>query len=472
MREESMERPNIKLEAARLQRRWSVELASNKVGISVNTFNRWERGLQIPQLETLDLLCKAFEMLPEELGFEHVISAKRRGKLPKTAECSFAIQNENVQPISGVKSLITAFVDRPTPSQPKTLKREDVSIHVEPGRDRAEEMHRELSTKNSGEEISRRQAMTFLISTPATIFRLTPDRQSTLLHSEEILALSKVNIPLCWKLYFEGGFTELEQVLPGYLAQLSALARSASRYSQQAAGLASQGHQLAYLLALQSQDFGTALKHTHNAAQYGEQAADVNLQVTAIVRQAYIYFCLKRSAQRLHTYEEALHLGNACSPLIQGYLYAGLAEAYANRKEKDTALKMLQRAHAIFPEHPEDDPHFAYTHFRRLTLYNLEGLVHLHLDQARQAWSSFDKVDQALAQAIVPHRVEVTVYQAATALKLDNLEQSCHLLTLAVEAAVKLGSHLRYQEASRVYDQMQERWPREQQVKTLQELFR
>ncbi len=469
-----MERPNIKLEAARLQRRWSVEVASNKVGISVNTFNRWERGLQIPQLETLDLLCKAFEMLPEELGFEHVISAKRRGTAPKTAECLVAVSNEHVQAPLSSRPLITASVgtvDRPVSSQPKASQRDDVYIHVEPGREAAEAMHYELITKSSGEEISRRQAMTFLISTPATIFRLTPDRQSTLLHSEEILALSRVNIPLCWNLYFEGGLAELEQVLPGYLTQLAALAQSTSRYSQQAAGLASQGHQLSYLLALQSQDFGTALKHTHDAAHYGEQAADVNLRVTAMVRQAYIYFCLKRSAQRLHAYEEALHSSNTCSPLIQGYVYAGLAEAYANRKEKDAALKMLQRAYDVFPEHPEDDFQFAYTHFRWLTLHNLEGLVYLHLGQAQQAWSSFSKVDQAVAQAIVPQRVEVTVYQAATALRLGELEQSCHLLTIAVEAAVKLGSHLRYQEASRVYDQMQVRWPREQQIKTLQELF-
>jgi tetratricopeptide (TPR) repeat protein len=367
--------------------------------------------------------------------------------------------------------LITASAGSPTLLQTGCSKRDDGSIYVEPGRDRVETLQSEQNTKSSSEEISRRQAMTFLISTPATIFRLTADKQSTLLHPEEVLALSRVNIPLCWKLYFEGGFPELEQVLPGYLVQLAILAQSTSIYRQPAAVLASQGHQLAYLLALQNQDFGVALKHTQDATRYGEQAADVNLQMTARVRQAYIYFCLKRSAQRLQTYEEALHSSNGCSPLIQGYIYAGLAEACANRKEKDAALKMLQRAYAVFPERPEDDPHFAYTHFRWLTLHNLEGLVYLHLDQARQAWNSFDKVDRALAQAIIPHRVELTVYQAATALKLSDLEQSCHLLTTAVQAAVKLGSHLRYQEACRVYDQMQVRWPREQQVKTLQELF-
>lgn len=457
-----MEKPNTKLEQARLQRRWSVETASNKVGVSVNTFNRWERGLQVPQLETLDLLCKAFEMLPEELGFEHVISAKRRRKLPQASSNTLAHED------SETRSLTTTN----GPSfQGSGSTSEDTHIYIGQRREQREETNGGQRAKDSGEEISRRQAMTFLISTPATIFQMTPDRQSTLLHPDEVVALSKVNIPLCWKLYFEGGFTELTQVLPGYLAQLRALAHNASRYSQQAAALASQLHQLAYLLALQSQDFGTALQHTHDAICYGQQAGDVNLRVTAMVRQAYIYFCLKRSAQRVYAYEEALRHSNGCSPLIRGYLYAGLAEAYANRKDKDAALKMLQCAHNTFPERPEDDPNFAYTHFRWLTLYNLEGLVHLHLQQARQAWSCFDRVDRALAHAIVPHRVEVTVYQAATALQMDELEQSCSLLTMAVEAAVKLGSQLRYQEASRVYDQMQERWPQERQVRTLQELF-
>ncbi len=452
--------PNTKLEAARLQRRWSVEVASNKIGISVNTFNRWERGLQVPQLETLDLLCRAFEMSPEELGFENVISVKRRTRPPGVPASSPSIQDENIQ--TQPKPILvppdSAIASAPL-SQRKIHIGEDANINVE-------------QIRGNIEEVSRRQAMTFLITTPATIFELTPGKQSTLLHPEEVLALSKVNLPLCWELYFEGGFSELKQVLPGYLAQLSALTKSTSRYSPQAAALASQAHQLAYLLALQNQDFGTALKHTHNAARYGQQAKDSNLRVAAMVRQAYIYFCLKRSEQRVLMYEEAMRDSTECSPLIQGYLYAGLAEAYANRKDKEAALDLLQRAQDTFPEQPEDDPNFSYTHFRWLTLHNLAGLVHLHLGQARQAWSSFAKVDRALPEAaIVPHRVEVTVYQAATALALGEMEQSCTLLETAINGTIKLGSSLRYQEACGIYEQMQARWPQEAQVKALQDLF-
>ncbi|HEY5002278.1 MAG TPA: helix-turn-helix transcriptional regulator, partial [Ktedonobacteraceae bacterium] len=72
--------PNEQLEAARMHKRWSVNVASEKVGVSVNTFNRWERGLQVPQLSTLDMVCRAFDMSPEELGFEQALIAKRRTK--------------------------------------------------------------------------------------------------------------------------------------------------------------------------------------------------------------------------------------------------------------------------------------------------------------------------------------------------------------------------------------------------------
>src|ERR1700738_658270 len=72
--------PNEQLESARMHKRWSVNVASEKVGVSVNTFNRWERGLQVPQLSTLDMVCRAFGMSPEELGFEQALIAKRRTK--------------------------------------------------------------------------------------------------------------------------------------------------------------------------------------------------------------------------------------------------------------------------------------------------------------------------------------------------------------------------------------------------------
>ena len=61
---------NKKLRKARLTRFWTMQDAAKKIGVSLQTYSRWERGLQYPHLSTLSLICAAFERTPEELGFE------------------------------------------------------------------------------------------------------------------------------------------------------------------------------------------------------------------------------------------------------------------------------------------------------------------------------------------------------------------------------------------------------------------
>jgi hypothetical protein len=49
------------------------------------------------------------------------------------------------------------------------------------------------------------------------------------------------------------------------------------------------------------------------------------------------------------------------------------------------AQEFLQRARKHYPDRPEDDPVYSYTHFRWPSFYNFAGLIYLHLDQPRQA---------------------------------------------------------------------------------------
>jgi len=61
---------NKKLRTARERRFWSMEKAAEKVGVSLNTYSRWETGRQRPRLYSLGRLCMAFGMEPVELGFD------------------------------------------------------------------------------------------------------------------------------------------------------------------------------------------------------------------------------------------------------------------------------------------------------------------------------------------------------------------------------------------------------------------
>ncbi len=459
--------PNRKLEAARLKKRWSILVASKKVGVSVNTFNRWERGLQLPQRETLDQLCKAFDMSPEELGIETVITAKHgtNAQVQNQAPTDHPITDQQ-RPANSVPQEIPG----PVPQSQQVSG--EFTLSIEQIKKSLDEMNqvRDTTDENTG-RVSRKQAVALLVSVPAVVFGLTQDTRELLLYSDEMLSLSTVSLSLCWQLYCEGGFSELNSILPGYITQLSALAQQPSRHQKWAANLASQAHQLGYLLALQHLDFGTSLKHTQEATHYGQMAVDINLQVASLARKAYVYFCLHRDRQRLLTYQETLRLCDTCSPLLRGYIYAGLAETHASHGDEAMAHEFLKRAREHFPDRPEDDPVYSYTHFRWSTFYNFAGQVYLHLNQPREAWEAFATVERLVPVSEEPYRVELTVHQAATALALGEQEQSCALLETAVKAARALGSDLRYDEAYIIYEHMQERWGQEPRVKALADLF-
>ncbi len=448
--------PNRKLEMARLKKRWSVETACKKIGVSVNTFNRWERGLQLPQLETLDQLCEAFGMSPEELGFGDIIAAKRR----MTGSTMSMRNDENSSDQQRGSGEESQQDDNTFTYQVEQIKK-----------DLDEMKQAQSGNGGNGAGLSRKKAVALLVSAPAAVFNLVQDTNELLLYSDEILSLSSVNLPLCWQLYYEGGFAELNRILPVYTTQLSTLAQKPARQQKHAASLASQAHQLDYLLALQRQDFGTALKQTQEATRYGQIADNTDLQIASLGRKAYVYFCLHRDRQRLKAYQEALDLCENCSPLLKGYIYAGLAETYASQGNDASAIEFLKLAQENYPDRPEEDPVYSYTHFRWPTFYNFAGQVYLHLNRPKEAWEAFATVDRLVPANEEPYRVELSVYQAATALALQEQEQSCALLEEAVKAARELGSALRYDEAYLVYEHIQEKWGQEPRVKALSDLF-
>ncbi|GCE13955.1 helix-turn-helix domain-containing protein [Tengunoibacter tsumagoiensis] len=452
-----MTTPNNRLEAARLQRRWSVEVASSKIGVSVNTYNRWERGLQVPQLETLDLLCRAFAMSPEELGFAHAISAKRR------------TSRRSPHKVHPMTEMVTSL-----PDLPAELLYHEQTTFVEA--EVFEQTKRNLEHINvpqllENEEISRKQAIALLISAPAAVLSVSQGSAMTILHPEESLALSSVNLPLCWQLYTEGGLLELAQVLPSYLAHLLQLAQQSSPYQAKAAALASQTLQLSALCSLHKLDFGTSLKQLQDACSYASLADNTNLLLATTLRLAELFLYLQRSQQSLTTYEEALHVSSHCTPLLQGSLFVQLAVVYAHYGEEEVALKYLELARQTFPQQPEEDSSFPFTQFHHTNLHLHEARVYLHLQQPQQASQALLRTDEASIMYQTPIYAEILLLKARIMLALEECDQTCRLLAEAVDAALHLGSHFYYQIASTLYNQAQLRWRHEKCIQAISELF-
>src|SRR6266700_3850112 len=60
---------NQLLRAARKRKHWSQSQAAEKCGVDLQTFYRWEHGLQAPHGFNLDHMCDAFDVPMESLGY-------------------------------------------------------------------------------------------------------------------------------------------------------------------------------------------------------------------------------------------------------------------------------------------------------------------------------------------------------------------------------------------------------------------
>ena len=460
---------NEKLIAAREQRNWTQEVAAEKVQVSRVAYARWEEQGIIPRLWSINMACEAFGMTPEQLGFR---------KYPSNTSTSRSLVSMQPAQISGLKDIDTTshlvkvgVSALSLAQQMHGYTTDELLLSVEQELRRLDTMTQQHSAKNR----TRREALEFLIGLPVALMSLNVvEPEKTPLFIEEVLPSYIAAVPACWRLYFDGGIVEVEQVLPDYLTQLSIFAQQESKYQKLAANSASQAYQLSWLLALQHQDFGAALTAIKQAFYFGDIADDNHLRLASLVRQAHVFFHLRQPIQQLQLHQRAMQYSGGVSPLLQGWLYVVLAESQADPLvgQQDEAKQSLSLARDIFPEHPEADPHFAYVPIDRFFFVNHEVLTQLHLNQPKQALEKLAQVDKDIPNTVVPRRVELLNRQASAALKLGDMDQTCNYVESAGSSALQLGSDLRYSEAREIYQRLQLKWPQERKVKALAELFK
>lgn len=458
---------NQKLIEAREQRGWTQEKVAEKIGVSRITIARWEEQGIIPRLWAINQATEIFKMSAEQLGFRKFspnVFTSRHLIQPLSTQAAEAFNADTAPALIkiGISALTLA-------QQLCGYSLEELLISTE------QELRRlDMMAQHSKKKRTRREALEFLIELPLALMGLSAiEEEKAFLHIDEVLPSYVTAIPACWRLYFDGGIADVERVLQDYLDRLPTLAQQPSRYQRVAASCTSQAYQLSWLIALQHQDFGKAQREIKKAFYYGDIADDNHLRLSSLVRQAHISFHLKQPMQQLQLHQKALHFSSDVSPLLQGWLYVVLAESQANPliDQQEEAKQSLSIARDVFPEHPENDPHFAYVPIDHFFFANHEVITQLHLNQPKQALERLDQVDKSVPTTVVPRRVELLNRRAATLLKLGDMDQACTCVETAGTSALQLGSHLRFSEACEIYQHMHLKWPHERKVKGLAELF-
>jgi len=389
-----MVKHNSMLRSARIKKSWTPEFVSKQIGVSRNTYIRWEAGAQMPRLSSLDALCRVFEMSPTELGFAH----------------------------SGVLNVADAALD------------------------------------DQGERSTHDETQDGTVDLPASLEYWTTGLVS------------------CWQWYMIGGQTELERLVPTYLARLSRPTLMPGPDQKVAASLTSQVYQLLAMLAMQRCDFSSAQSNGTQAVVYAQLAKDWNMYVAAQLRLATIFSARKRVGSALIAYNDALHRINVdndhISPVLHSWIFAGLAEIQATMGREAEALQLLKLAIAVFPSEADEASAFlSYAYCDRSMLYLYQGLVFLRLGQPKLAWEAFAQIDALRPPPPERIRAEFLKYKAYTSLVLGNMIQSCIYLEAAAKAALAINSELIFGEIYVFYEHILALWGQEPRVRALAMLF-
>jgi DNA-binding SARP family transcriptional activator/tetratricopeptide (TPR) repeat protein len=321
--------------------------------------------------------------------------------------------------------------------------------------------------------LSRRGILSLIVGMPLALHGFaTISRQSApSLVPEEVIPLYAAGIPACWRLYYEGGQIQLEQVLPYYLSHLTLLTENPSKLQKTAAGLLSQTYQLMALLSQGHEPFEEAIEYCQQAAFYGHYAEDTNLQVMAYIRLQDTYWEHRAFDKCFLTLKQAELFAEKASPLLRGRIFARLANAYSYRSELTSAQHYIDVAQQVFPQHPEMDAGFLYSHTTHFVLYANEVSTRIKMGQPQRAWDAIVNAEKYVLGPTNPRKMDVTQYQIQVAIALGDLEQCSALFEKLIHLVKLLGHELDKRNTYTLYHALCDRWPHEERVKKMKQLL-
>lgn len=470
---------NEKLQKARKERRWSVEVAAEKIGISRTTYLRWEHGRQAPHDSTLLLACEAFKMSAAQLGFEdsipshHPVMLYNASTLEMPAPPRTAVP-ETPHPVPK----LDVRLDDMFPS----LSRDMIQSLVETAR-KPESQDMNTSRRKILQGIVEAIITTELASSkflPVSTAELSNAFESweQLLAIEDKPARTSANmfshvsqlVEACWRLCNTGETDIARQVLDSFLPEMIRLALS----RREAASIAAEGLRLQSILSAHQLQLSAMISFCQQAVFFARLANDPNALSAALNGLAVAFKYAGKLDASFTCYQEALACSTQASPLLRTRVYAGAAATFAQRGHPQEAIFYINLAYEHFPDRPEDDPYFLSADNGIYMLAYYQGLMYLAMHQPNEADSTFDSYKQHPLGKITPerNRLEILNYQGRAAIMANNLEKYVACLEEGIAGATRLRSKKRLDEAINIYrHDVPGSWRHEPTIRHIREQF-
>lgn len=535
-------KPNNFLRQQRMRRGWTLDRLADelykicrnepRVGargdINAQMISRWETGKHPPSLYYQEKLCILFGKSADELGFiemqieqkaverQELAESISTGTFPPFINTSPSTVND----VSLLRTQQSSFIQEPSkclmlPSSMIQMENselesqdwaiwfglkvaqilraiglwsghailcDDVQTILEQEIKTMDEMLRQYQIHLES-SIPRRQALVTIAALPMTLLAILKQSGSTTdLVSDEFLPQCAASITACWHLLKGKGLKAVGEILPQFAPFLTTLALRPLKHQQIAARLATQTSVLQAILAMHRLDPIAREKHCNDAVRYSCISEDSKLQAAALMYLGYTFsFCYSRRKpeKAIPVFLQGLNLLGDEASLLKSDILMGLAEAYAQCKDEQQALRYISLAQTHFPAYPEHDPSYIYADCDLNVLYQWEGKTYLELAEHYSDRGYQQKAGSALMQSIGVQSIsersmnETVVYQADAARILGELDVFVDCLRDAAQMAVELGSRKRFNQAFMVYQRTPEKWFNEPQIQSLaKDVFR
>lgn len=162
----------------------------------------------------------------------------------------------------------------------------------------------------------------------------------------------------CWALFYRNGFTAAVPVVYGAIRRLTAA--SSTGADGLMLRLLGRYHQLAAVLARDSDDLDAAVSHGTLALDIARQQSEPEALGSALFRLARIYHAQQNDDLALQYSREAVSLAHRTRPPLRGYLYQHLADLSSVTKAEPRYVVegYLDKARAALRGNQEDDGSF------------------------------------------------------------------------------------------------------------------
>lgn len=451
-----MER-NTKLEAARRLRGWSLEVASQKIGVHPSTLRKWETGKSKPRGFRIYKISEVYEMTPSALG----IGSERHQWY--TPDATGSRRDEELLLTHIVESLMTV---------------EDLDLHLmglilQRKLDRCNldyhsfQLHIHQCIKAYDEHLHTRQilpssdsvrlqALRVVASIPVVAYLDPVTQHCRPAPPTDILTHCASAITACWYMDLSQDLYLARSFVSGYIILLSEIFAHFEYCRHSVAELISQACLLRTMLAMQLESTHASVSYYTRALEFSQFADHSGASLRLPIHAHTLYGYGRQPAQTLQKMAESLWLLKPVSPppdfpLVRDYLHK-LTSFYHLPHPQEAG-------HADFSQAEDAELlHFpGPIDYVKTALILWDGLTHHELGAYAQALDDLNagSAEEPVCDAPEQVREEFLQNRALAALRLHDMDHGITTLRAAIPQALSMGDEQELVEAREVYHMMQ-----------------